>query len=77
MGHVLSNHGQEVPCYFLVGRAERVFKTVSAPDRVPLNTEGAALPVFSVKKEKQQPEYFTFNEAVSKTGYVILCICTL
>lgn len=77
MGHVLSNHGEEVPCYFLIGRAERVFKTVSAPDLTPLNTDGAVLPVFSVKKEKQQPEYFTFNEAARKTGYVILWICTL
>lgn len=68
MEHVLSNHGQEVPCYFLIGRDERVFKTVSAPDLAPLNTEGAVLPIFSVKKEKQQPEYFTFNEVVNKMG---------
>lgn len=57
----------EVPCYFLIGRAERVFKTVSVPDLTPLNTDGAVLPTFSVKEEKQQSEYFTVNEAASKS----------
>ncbi len=63
---VLSNHSQEVPCYFLSGRTECVFKTVSPPDLKPLNTDGAALPIFSVEKEKQQAEYFTENKAAGR-----------
>lgn len=54
MEQVLSNHGQKVPCYFLTGRVERVLKAVSAPDLTPLNTEGATLPIFSVKEEKER-----------------------
>lgn len=49
MEQVLPSYGQEVPCYFLTGRAARAWKTVSAPDFTPLNTEGATLPIFSVK----------------------------
>lgn len=64
MEQVLSHDSQDVPCcYFLIGRAERVLKTVSAPDLTPLNTEGATLPIFSVKGDKQQSEYFSGNEA--------------
>lgn len=61
---MLSTPGQEVPSYFLIGRVERVFKTVSAPDLIPLNTDGAALPIFSAEEEQQEPEYFKINEAV-------------
>lgn len=51
---VLSNRGWEVGCYFLIGRDERVVKTVSAPDLAPLNTEGAVLPIFSEERNNQK-----------------------
>ncbi len=77
MEQVLSHHGQEASCYFLTGRAERVFKTVSAPDLIPLNTDGAALPIFSVEEEKQQSEYFSANEAAKcEKCYVRLWMCS-
>lgn len=73
---VLSHHGREVSCYFLIGLAERALKTVSPPDLAPLNTEGATLPTFSAEQEKQQSEYFTLNEA-ERRGHLRLQICSL
>lgn len=43
-----------------------MFKAVSASDFAPLNTDGAALPIFSVRAQKQQSERFTLHETVSE-----------
>lgn len=53
MEQVWFSHGQ-VFSYFLIGWPERVLNAVSAPDLALLNTEGATLPIFSVKNRKQQ-----------------------
>lgn len=58
---VVSNLGQDVLCYFLIGRAERAFKTVSVPDLAPLNTEGAGLPVFSGGKKHNKQNAFPMS----------------
>lgn len=39
--------------YFLTGGAERELKAVSAPDLAPLNTDGAAFPIFSTRIKKK------------------------
>lgn len=51
---LLSDLGQDVGCYFLIGPAERTFK--SAPDLAAPNTEGAGLPLFS-EREKDNSQY--------------------
>jgi len=70
MEQLLCSCSQEVSLYFLTGRAERVLKAVSAPDFAPLNTEGAALPIFSAKN--QTLEYFTVYGAVDNDARLLI-----
>lgn len=48
--------------YFLTGRAACVFEVVSGPDLRPPNTEGAAVPLFSVKKKCKSSPFETTSE---------------